>query len=400
MKLVDKSVFIPETGGRCIIPCFVTYIDAKEPVLMHRISWVDASDTYDDYEDLFSYDNGRTWTKPRLQLKSREVPEGRMRYAESSAYFDADTGKVETMTSWVLYPKDRLDVEAVSRLRMQTYDPKTDRWGEESQTLLGVPEGVSTSFTFPIKTRGGKLLFPVCKPGVDASGRLLHYGDIPSLPGALPNAALLLYEALEAIGEYGPDGRLTWHAGGLVKIAPELSCRGLSENSVAELKDGRLAMVSRGSNVAYLDRPGYKWVCFSADEGETWSKVEPLKCSDGTSIESSATGGALFRSFTDEKLYWIGNFALDGERAAGNWPRSPLVIAEMAEEPFALKRETITEIDRRSPGEPPHVQMSNYRFYQDRTTGDVVVFLARYGQRSEENWKSADYYRYRVKMTM
>jgi hypothetical protein len=398
MRLVSKEVFIPETNGRSIIPCFVTYVDAKEPVLMHRISWVDASDTYDDYEDMFSYDNGRTWTKPRLHLKSYEVPEGRMRYAESSAYFDADTGKVETMTSLVLYPKDRLDVDAVSYLRMQTYDPKSDRWSEESQTLLGHPEGVSTSFTFPIKTRRGRLLFPLCKPGVDASGKLRHYGDTTPPQFTAPNAALLLYEALEAIGEYGPDGRLTWRAGGLVKIDPQLSCRGLSENSVAELKDGRLVMVSRGSNVAYLDRPGYKWVCYSKDEGETWSAVEPLICSDGTPIESSATGGALFRSFTNEKLYWIGNFALNGERAQGNWPRSPLVIAEMQESPFALKRETITVIDRRGPGDSPKVQMSNFRYYQDRQTGEVVVFLARYAERDEVQWKLANYYRYRVEI--
>ena len=42
--------------------------------------------------------------------------------------------------------------------------------------------------------------------------------------------------------------------------------------------------------------------------------------------------------------------------------------------------------------------MSNFRFYQDRETGDVVIFLTRYGEKSEKEWMVADYYRYRVGM--
>jgi len=41
---------------------------------------------------------------------------------------------------------------------------------------------------------------------------------------------------------------------------------------------------------------------------------------------------------------------------------------------------------------------TNFRFYQDRETGDVVIFLTRCGERSEKQWMLADYYRYRVEM--
>ena len=41
----------------------------------------------------------------------------------------------------------------------------------------------------------------------------------------------------------------------------------------------------------------------------------------------------------------------------------------------------------------PRVQMSNFRFYQDRETGELVIFLSRYGERSEKEWMVADYYR-------
>ena len=93
-----------------------------------------------------------------------------------------------------------------------------------------------------------------------------------------------------------------------------------------------------------------------------------------------------------------GHLALRGERAKGNRPRSPLIIAEVQEEPFALKRETLFAVDQRSYNDSPGVQMSNFRFYQDRETGDVVIFLTRYGEQSEKEWMLADYYRYRVEM--
>ena len=42
------------------------------------------------------------------------------------------------------------------------------------------------------------------------------------------------------------------------------------------------------------------------------------------------------------------------------------------------------------------MQLSNFRYYQDRETGEVVIFLSRYGEQSAKQWMLADYYRYRV----
>ena len=79
-------------------------------------------------------------------------------------------------------------------------------------------------------------------------------------------------------------------------------------------------------------------------------------------------------------------------------PRSPFHIAEMQESPFAIKRDTITPIDRAREGEHPDTQHSNFKFYQDRETGDVVLYLTRYGERgyANEKWIEADLYEYRV----
>ena len=208
-----------------------------------------------------------------------------------------------------------------------------------------------------------------------------------------------LEQALVLIGEYQPDGTLAWHLSEATRIDPEKNCRGLSENALVELHDGRIAMVSRGCNGAYPDRLGCKWLCFSGDGGDTWTDPEPLACTDREPLESGSNGCAVFRSIKTGKLYWIGNPALDGERANANWPRSPIAICEIQEEPFALRRETMTVIDQRGPGDSHRVQMSNFRFYQDRETGDVVLFLSRYGERDAEHWRQADYYRYRVEVT-
>jgi hypothetical protein len=205
-------------------------------------------------------------------------------------------------------------------------------------------------------------------------------------------------EAVSVIGEYGPGGKLSWRLGQPLNIAPELSSRGLDENTVVELADGRIAAVCRGDNSAFPEKPGYKWLSFSSDDGQTWAAPVPLPATPGEPFESGANGSALFRSARNEKLYWIGNLALSGQRAQGNWPRSPLVICEVQEEPFALKRDSLYVIDERGYNDSPRVQMSNFRFYQDRDTGDVVLFLTRYGEHSEKQWMLADCYRYRIQL--
>src|SRR5438876_2329076 len=244
------------------------------------------------------------------------------------------------------------------------------------------------SFSFPLKTARGRLLFPGMRKTVDAAGQAVHYGKTWAP----------VDEVVTVIGEYGARGELTWRLGQPLNIAPELSSRGLDENALVELRDGRIAAVCRGDNSAFPDQPGYKWLSFSHDDGQTWSAPVPLPATAGDPLESGANGSALFRSIKNGRLYWMGNLALRGERPNGNWPRSPLVIVEVQEEPFALRRDTIFAVDERGYNDSPRVQMSNFRFYQDRETGEVVVFLTRYGEHSQKEWMLADYYRYRVQM--
>ena len=387
LKLLSKEVFLRHQNKRPPSTGFVTYISTTQPVLMHCHGWEDYSDGYDDYAVSLSHDNGRTWSAEVVLWKSSVVPEGRIRYAEPAAFFDPDTEKLVVLTDKTLYPKDKLNADADYELVMDVYDPKTGAWSERRELKFPGQRSPAMSFSFPLKTASGRLLFPGMRKTVDASGKAVHFKK-----GWAP-----VDEMVTVIGEHR-GGEIAWHLGQSLNIAPEVSSRGLDENALFQLSDGRIAAVCRGDNSAFPDKPGYKWLSFSRDEGETWSAPVPLPATGGEPIESGANGSALFRSIKNGRLYWIGNLALRGERANGNWPRSPLVIAEMQEEPFALKRETIFAVDERGFNDSARVQMSNFRFYQDRETGDVVIFLTRYGEKSEKEWKVADYYRYRVEM--
>ena len=386
MRRVSKEVFVPTQNDTGVFPGFITYIHKSDPVLLHRFGWVDASDTYDNFHDQISEDNGRTWSAPVLKLTSRAVEGGRLRYVENGAYFDADTGKLITVVSKIFYPNDHFSKDEPRQLEFCVYDPQAGEAPEPFTTDFGLPGGMGCSFCFPIKTATGRIVIPGFKAQVGEDGRFHDH----------PKSRTTVYEVRMVIGEHQPDGAIDWHVGQPILPDDERTTRGFSESTPVELRDGRLATLCRGSNAGAPELPGYKWLSFSEDHGETWSEAVPFACDDGEPIESSATGAACFRSIKTGKLYYVGNLCARGERANGNWPRSPLYIAEVQEEPFALKRDTITVIDERGPDDSPKTQISNFRYYQDRETGDVVLFATRFGERDAKHWKRADYYRYRV----
>ncbi|MEM3956792.1 MAG: sialidase family protein [Thermoproteota archaeon] len=391
-KVLSKECFLRyDEKGRPVAPGFVTYVSKNKPIILHRFGREDYSDAYDDYMDMFSYDNGRTWTQPVLHLKSVDVKGGKIRYGEQAPLFDPDTEKLIVVINKSFYPNDTLDMDLPYSLVQEIYDPITNTWSGLKPLDLDFPGGIAVSFCNPIKTSRGRLVFPAQSVYLDEEGKPVHYKGCWSPAGVI----------VHLLGDYREDGTIEWKLSKPVIPDLEKTSRGFYEPAVAELKDGRFAMVLRGDNSMFPERPGYKWVSFSDDHCETWTTPVPLVCDDGEPIESSSTGSVLFRSIKNGRLYWIGNLCLEGIRPNGNFPREPLYIAEVQEEPFALKRNTIAVIDRREPGESRYLQLSNFRFYQDREKGDIVLFLTRYSERSTDEdwtktWMLADYYRYRI----
>ncbi len=387
IRTVSKDVFIKK-GARPVCTGFITYIHKTKPVLMHCYGFEDYSDGYDDYGYQISRDNGQTWSARVIRWKSEAVPEGRIRYGEPAAFFDRDTDRLIVLANRTLYPKDKLDNDQVTEVVMDVYDPAADRWLERRPLNLSPGRSIAVSFTFPIKLAHGRLLFPAMRPTIDAGNRHVYY----------PGCRAPLDEALQIIGDPRPDGSISWQLGEPIRISPGISSRGLDENAIAELRDGRVAAVCRGDNSMFPEKPGYKWLSLSADQGKTWSVPVPFPCTEGPPIESGANGSALFRSIKDGRLYWIGNLCIRGRRPKGNFPRTPLVVARVQEEPFGIIRDSIAAVDEQGQGEPDNVQMSNFRFYQDRETGDLVLFYTRYSERSAKDWMDADYHRLRVRV--
>lgn len=386
MQRTSKEVFIPSANDTGVFPGFVTYIDRDKPTLLHRSGWVDASDTYDNFHEITSYDNGETWTEPKLAVKAIPVDGGLMRYIENAAYFDDTSGILTTFVSKSFYPNGKFDANQARRVLITRSIPKTGKILDEQEVDFGRRSGVSVSFTFPIKTKTGRLVVPVFSAQTDATDAFVHH----------PISKTNIYEAYMMLGDTQSDGSVKWTLSAAIRADDERSTRGFSESTPVQLEDGRLATLSRGSNARAPELKGYKWLSFSEDDASTWSESVPMTCNDGSEIESSATGAALIRSIKNGKLYFVGNLCADGKRADGNWPRSPLHIAEVDESTVSIKRDTITVIDERDADDTERTQISNFRYYQDRITQEIVIFSTRFGENETKNWKRADYYRYRV----
>ncbi len=191
----------------------------------------------------------------------------------------------------------------------------------------------------------------------------------------------------EVLGDY------KWKAGGRVEVPDTVSSRGLMEPAVAELKDGRVLVVWRGSNTATT--PGRKWFSLSSDGGLTLSPPAEWKYDDGTRFYSPSSIHQFVRHGATGKLYWAGNITF--QPPEGNGPRYPLVLAEVDETDAAIRKNTVTLIDDRPDSADFNYQLSNFSFYENRETRNLELILTTYGQEAgQDNWMNADCWRYEL----
>lgn len=403
MHTISRSVVTRHRPNGAPIINFVTYIHPTEPILQRRIGWEIADDLHDDLTDTFSRDNGKTWGDSQPFIRRKQVDGGYLFTQEGGAIYIPERDTLVTATYETIQKTlDGFHDSSPGKLRLTAASPAKHRDAVPFVSDFGVTHGIYVSFLHPALDSRGRVLVPTCFNALEAPGpnAPLHKLGVPFRKHA-PDQPEDYQRTALLIGTFDAQNRLSWRLTQPVPCAPDKSSRGLCEGTVAQLGDGTLAMVMRGSNHLWPDRPGCKWLSLSRDGGETWSEAEPLRCDDGTLIESSATGSCLFRSINTGKLYWIGNLCVDGVRPYGwgsNYPRNHIVIARVQENPFALVRSSITVIDKNHEGEDLRVQMSNFRMYQDRATGDAVFYLTRYAERGHDNgdWLKADQYEYRV----
>ncbi len=218
-----------------------------------------------------------------------------------------------------------------------------------------------------IRTRSGRIMIPAqaCKLGPD--------GKLSS-----PGGGFTYTDVIMILGRWRDDNRLDWEIGQPIEADPSRSTRGMIEPTVAEMFDGRLLCVMRGSNGGAKDPeykiPSYRWVSVSPDEGLHWSTPEPWTYDDDTPFFSPSSMSLLLKH-SSGRVFWIGN--ISPSNCQGNHPRYPLVIGEVEPNTLDLIKGTVLEIDTKRPDESG-LNLSHFWGFEDRETSEIVVVGARY----------------------
>jgi hypothetical protein len=189
-----------------------------------------------------------------------------------------------------------------------------------------------------------------------------------------PGAGYTYTDVLCLFGRWNDDRSLAWTASERLRGDPEKTTRGLIEPTIAELDGGRILMVMRGSNDARPELPGHRWISISEDGGTTWSEARPWTYETGERFYSPSSCSQLV-PYSDGRIFWIGNICEDNPR--GNRPRYPIIIGEVDGDTGALRKESVSIIDDRTPEDSEDMTLSNFYVREDRETGELVLYLPR-----------------------
>lgn len=377
------------------------YLDAEGVEMVRYVGASHRSDTTDYVLEMFSHDNGKTWTEPKKVVKSQEKdgnlhtrsttstftdPDRRvtiqvgtetrqdkmvvlthLKYTRPIYRFSFDGGKTWTETKYLIQNGDEYD------------------WNHYAEGIVYGKRMAAYPGTGMIKLTSGKWLMPYQTAPLDESGEDFYN----------PHGAYGFFNTGVFIGTWNESGDdLIWEKGEELTIDANLSSRGLTESGIVQLKDGRVVMTMRGSNSKIEDQKGIKWVTVSEDEGKTWATPWELTFDDGSTMYSPASLNRLIRH-SNGKIYWSGN--ITPKNPSGNMPRYPLQVAEFDEETLTIKKDTVQIIADREEGDYEDIQFSNYGLYEDRITREFVFTLCALPEIDYKDW-TGHFYRYRVKV--
>jgi len=341
--------------------------------------------------DSLSEDNGRNWRfLPMTPDFTTGLPKGYRRNPVTSV-LDPRTGRLLTIVNALdvpdLDPTINEPPIALSTyyLRYRVTADGGNTWVHETPIMLkgvddpkkplpGIEIGKNSIFLgdlgcLPIVTRKGRILLPAQATLLGPDGKLAN-----------PGGGYTYTDVIILIGRWRKDHRIQWTMGDRVQADPKRSSRGMIEPTLAELPDGRILLVMRGSNDA-KDRsgnrmPGHKWFALSDDGGRTWSRPEPFAFDDGTPFFSPSAMSTLFRH-SSGRVFWFGN--LTEKNPEGNLPRWPLVMAEVDTRSAQVHRGSLLELDTeleadRSQG---RLDLSHFSMLEDRETKEIVLTYPR-----------------------
>ena len=332
------------------------------------------SDTIDVAYRRLSRDHGRTWSTPVESRTGERRPGGMLRRHPRGVWVDPVSR--HALEFWIegTLPSD----DPLEGLKQWNIYYTIDGGKEVHQLihhgpafgpahpLPGVYTGKNSvmlgdNTCLPITRRDGAILLPVCVTPLQADGSLYN-----------PTGGYTYHDAAVVIGRW-KGARIEWEMGDPISGDPQRSTRGMVEPTIAELPDGRLMLVMRGSNDRNPAWPAHKWVSYSTD-ARRWTKPEPWSYTDGTPFYSPSACSQLL-SHSSGRLFWLGNITPSNPR--GNRPRYPFQRAEVDLETGTLRRGRVRVVDDKGPAENELLTLSNFFAREDRRTRQVLIHMTR-----------------------
>ena len=381
IQLVSREVFMPSpnAGSGTQATSYYTRNAGLSLISFHH--YISRSDIFDDGCLRASDDNGRHWSAPGTWPTKFAHPLGTGRRDIRVGYVDPKTDRFILLWNEAVLRDDHpTQAMLTGTIHYQITGDGGKSWSPPRQVihqgagydaehhLPGVTFGKNCvmfgDYTDrPLTRADGAILVPVQSSPVGANGEYESHGSYTYT------------ECLLLIGQWTADGDLAWTTSERVLADPARSSRGWIEPAIAELADGSLLMVMRGSNDNCPHLPGYRWAVRSHDGGQSWGAVTPWTYDDGAAFYSPSSCSQLI-PYSDGRLFWVGN--ISPHNPTGNCPRYPLVIGEVDRASGLLLRNTVTPIDDRQPGESEHLTLSNFYVREDRETGDLMLHLTRF----------------------
>ncbi len=406
-RVISREVFVPSPGPGVAAHgvSYYTTLDGGNLISIH--GYMSRSDTTDVAFIRHSEDNGRTWGEPVEWQTNFERPDGIYRSSPGIGHVDPHTGRYITVRTEGLLPTDD-PLEGMRQWKLhysvsedggktRIIDEQIIHEGsgyDEIHHLPGVTAGKNCVMLGdlgerPLTRSDGVILVPVQSSPVGPDGEYLN-----------PGAGFTYTDCLLLMGQWKEDGRIVWTTSERIVGDPDRTTRGLIEPTIAELADGSILMVMRGSNDARPELPGHKWTARSRDGGQTWTNPEPWTYNDGVAFHSPSSCSQII-PYSDGRLFWVGNVC--AENPKGNRPRYPIVLGEVDREAGLLIRDSVNIIDDRQPGESQYLTLSNFYVREDRETGELLLHMTRlfaqdFRREGKTDW-TADSLLYRIALT-